>query len=411
MKKDVSLKIKKLNKELDRYGEKKLIKLRQEVNELYFNKHLSKKKIAKKKALSNKFVIRWTHSPEQDFSQDRRGWPKGRRRKWDKMIEKRIKEIHNYLKDDPKEFYAGATAIVQQWIRKYPTETIPPLRTIGRILKELGLSEARKKGRNKGAARYLCYPEYTIYTLLGGRVLEADFIGKKYITGRTQPLNFVGFSFKKEPKLRYYKRIEDQTSDSFISQCKHFFAKFEKPDFIKVDNALTFIGSGSAKRSLSKTIKFLLDNEVIVIFSVPRKPFSQASIEGNNSVFSRMFWNKIKFKNTDEIDEKLQWFNEASQSYTGYEVPRKKEKINKKFTPKLYFIRQVSEDAGQAGRAYIDVLNEKIFLPSSYINYFVLAQWNLDDEELLVHFEKEQESKCIKTLSFEINPRSKFLLK
>lgn len=386
--------------------EKKLIKLRKKVNELFFKYHLSKSMIAKKEKTSRNFVIRWTQSPNQDFTKDNRGWPKGNRKKWNKVTEKRIKEIHQFLENNPHQFYTGATAIEQEWRKRYPKSPAPPLRTIGQILKDLGLSKNKRKDRHKGAARYLCYPEYTIYNLLGKRVLESDFIGKKYIAGQTKPLNFIGFSFKKEPKLRYFRRISAQTADNFIEQCKNFFDKFEKPDFIKLDNSLATIGSASGKRNISKAMHFLLSRKVIPIFSVPRKPFSQASIEGNNSVFSRKFWNKIQFKSLKEIDKKLNWFNKSSQQYTGYQVSKKKTEIKKQFIPKIYFIRQVHEDKEQ-NKAFIDILNEKVRLAKSYINYFVLVEWDLKKEQLYVYFEKEQKPKIIKELSFKINQKSK----
>lgn len=142
-----------------------------------------------------------------------------------------------------------------------------------------------EKGRNKGAARYLCYPEYALYHLFGGRVAEADFIGMKYIFGRTEPLNFIGFSFKKEPKLRYFQRISGQTAQEFKKACGSFFKKFEKPDFVKVDNCLATIRSASGRRNISQVMYFLLENQVIPIFAVPRKPFSQASIAAVNFSF------------------------------------------------------------------------------------------------------------------------------
>lgn len=400
-----------------RNNEKKLIKLRKRVNELFFNHHLSKSMIAKKNRVSRNFVIRWTRSIDQDFSVDSRGWPKGKGRRWSKIEEAIIRKIHNYLENDPHQFYTGSTAIEQEWRKMYPDISPPPLRTIGRILSDLGLSDKRRRDRHKGAAKYLCYPEYTIYHLLGGRVLEADFIGKKYIAGRTDPVNFIAFSFKKEPKLRYFKRVEGQTAYNFIYETKNFFKRFEKPDFIKVDNGLAVIGSASGKRNVSKAMMFLLDNQVIPIFAVPRKPFSQASIEGNNSVFSRKFWNKIQFKSIQEVDEKLEWFNIASQRYTCYQPPMIKHKTNqpendkphieKDFIPKIYFIRQVKEDKEQTSKAFIDILNQKVFLPKSYINYFMLSEWNLIEETLNIYFEKEQKSKLIKKFSFKINQRSK----
>jgi len=389
------------------HDEKKLIKLRKKVNELFFNHHLSKSMIAKKKKVDRNFVIKWTESPTQDFTKDDRGWPKGKRRKWTAKDEERIKSIYNDLHQNPLEFYTGASAIEQGWRKRYPNIPSLPLRTIGQILSDLGLSKSNRRDRRKGAARYLCYPEHTIYHLLGGRVLEVDFIGKKYITGRTEPLNFIGFSFKKAPRLRYFKRVSGQTADNFIEQSKGFFQRFEKPDFMKIDSCLAATGSASGKRNISRTMRFLLENQVVPIFAVPRKPWSQASIEGNNSLFARKFWNRIQFTSVDEIDEKLEWFNLSSQKYTDYRPPQIEQGTKKDFISRIYFIRQVKEDKEQTQKGFIGILNETVFLPKSYINYFVLAEWNLKEETLYIYFEKEQKPEMIEEVSFKINPRSK----
>lgn len=349
-------------------------------------------------------MTRWTKSPQQDLTVDHRGWPRSKRRKWTKADEKRIQEIHQELESDKLAFYTGATAIDQRWREKYPSISPPPLITIGRIMKDLGLSAPRKKGRSKGAAKYLCYPEHTIYALFKGRVMEADFLGEKYLTGRTEPLNFIAFSFKKEPRLRYYQRVEAQTADCFIAEAEKFFEKFEKPDYIKVDNCSATIGSASGKRNLSRVMKFLLENQVIPIFAVPRKPFSQASIEGNNSVFARKFWNRINFRSVKEVETKLEWFNQSSEKYLQYQRPRKKNTKKKKFAPRVYFIRQARGDHGQA---CIDILNEKVLIRKSYINYYVLAEWLLKTERLNIYFEKNNQQRLIKRLSFAINKRSK----
>ena len=36
------------------------------------------------------------------------------------------------------------------------------------------------------------------------------------MTGRTEPLHFIGFSLKTEPRLRHYERVEGQTTEEFI---------------------------------------------------------------------------------------------------------------------------------------------------------------------------------------------------
>ncbi len=391
------------------FYEKKLFKLRQDVNKLFFNNHLNKSMIAKKKKVSRPFVIKWTRFSNQDFTKDNRGWKKGKRRKWAKEIERKIKKIHNVLKNNPFQFYFGATAIEQGWRKKYPKVSPPPLRTIGQILQDLNISKKAKRDKHKGAAKYLCYPEYTIFNLIAKRVLELDFVGDKYITGRTEPLNFIGFSFKKEPRLRYFKRILGETGDEIINYLELFFKKFEKPDAIKMDNGFAMAGTPSSPRVISKVPLWCLSQKIIPIYSVPRKPFSQASIEGNNSVFSKKFWKRIQFKNLKEVDIKLEWFNKSSEQYLDYHKP-KKNKNNKKFIPKIYFTRQVLEDQ-KTKKGFINVLNEKVLLRKSYINYFVLAEWNLKQEMLYIYFEKEQKPKIIKKISFKINLKSKEKLK
>lgn len=56
----------------------------------------------------------------------------------------------------------------------------------------------------------------------------------------------------------------------------------------------------------------------------------------------------------------------------------------------------------------IDVLNELVALPTAYIHYFVLAEWNLQDERLKIYFEQNQKAKCIKSQSFKLNPNSRY---
>jgi transposase len=386
--------------------QKKIILLRRLANQLYFRDGLSKKAIAAQLGVSRPFVIRWSQSMDQDVTIDDRGWPKGRRRRWSEQTERRIASLHTELKHGSDAFYWGPTAIAQKWLRHYPTEPPPPLRTIGQILKDLGLSEPHGRKVRKGASRYLCYPEHTVYEVLGQRVMESDFIGKKYITGTQQPIHFLAFSFKKPPKLRHFERVEAQSADCFIEQCERFFDSFEKPDCIKVDNAAATIGSGSGKRTISRAVQFLLANQVIPIFAVPRKPFSQASIEGNNSVFARKFWNRRTFSSLQEIDTTLVAFNKASRNYTGYQPPLSKANSKQTFVPKVYFIRQVRQTP-ESTDGFIDVLNESVTLPKSYINYFVLAEWNLSTELLSVYLENDKQLVEIENYPFPINPRSK----
>jgi hypothetical protein len=49
----------------------------------------------------------------------------------------------------------------------------------------------------------------------------------------------------------------------------------------------------------------LLSHEIVPIFTVPRRPFTQASTEGNDSVFARLFWSQRTLASSEEIHEQL----------------------------------------------------------------------------------------------------------
>lgn len=326
-------------------------------------------------------------------------------RKYTKADIKRIEQIHDELTEGKEEFFAGATAIAQKWRKKHPNIRVPHLKFIGRTLKQTGRSEQIKKGKNKGAAKYLHYPEYSIKQL-EERLLEIDFIGKKFIKGRTEPLNFIGFSLRKPRKLKHFRRITGETGDNIIKESKRFFRKFEVPDVIKMDNSFAASGSGYYKRTLSEVVIYYLTQQIIPVFAPPRSPWSQASMEGSNSVFSRKFWHTIEFKNVQHVDKRLQDFNNCYRRYCSYESPEEKSKQKKNFIPKVYFIRKVYENS-ETHKGFVDVANTKVSIPKSYINFFTLSEWNLKQEMLYIYFENEKELKLIKKVSFKIYPKSK----
>ena len=350
----------------------------------------------------------WTQDKNRDPLEDHRGWPRGKGREYSQKTVKRVRQLHRALRKDAQEFFHGASAIRMTWQQRYPLEEVPSIRHIGRIMAAEGLA-AKPKRSSKGAAKYLCYPETTLYTGISTRLLESDFIGQKFMRGRTAPLNFVGFSFKKAPRLRWYQFIESQTAEALLEQCARFFAEFETPDAIKVDNALAMSGSRSGKRSLSRFMFEMLRRQITPIFAVPRKPFSQASIEGNNSVFSRAFWNRHEFTSEREIKEHLGWFNKSSERYCQYQRPTSAPRRRRSWLPRIYFVRQVQSDECKR-HGTISVMNEIIPVDPALINYFVLAEWQPTNNRLLVWLEKESKAEQVASVRLEQNINAKYKL-
>jgi len=345
-------------------------------------------------------VDHWTQSPDQDLSSDGRGWKKNRGRAYSLRDEQRVLKLHRELDRDPEEYFSGASAIDTRYREVYPAGKPLSLRFIGRTLAKYGLSQ-KPKVRVKGASRYLHYPA-VLLAHLGESLLEMDFIGKKFIEGRTAPINFIGFSLTRPRRLKYFQRVQSETASEAIEHCQRFFERFEKPDVIKIDNGFAFAGTAPQPRVLNAFSIFLLQHQIIPVFTAQRKPWNQASIEGSNSIFSRKFWRRERYTSLEMIDNKLKLFNTSYQNYLGYTPPKVKRTRPKRFIPKVYFIRKVYEDQ-KTGKPFIEILHEHITLPKAYAGMFVLAEWNLKQSKLNIRYENDGKAKKIKQCHFVLN--------
>jgi hypothetical protein len=262
--------------------------------------------------------------------------------------------------------------------------------------------KAHKK-KIKGNSTYQHYPK-ALLEKIGEIIVEIDFL-ERVIKGQTKPLNFISFSCK-QLNLRQFKRIPAQTSICARKEIEWFCDNFFTPSGFKMDNGLSFIGSASGRRSLSKVVIMLLGMKVLPIFTNPRSPWNNGSVEGSNSVFARNFWNKFIFNSVADVDEKLELFNMSSLNRSKFNKESFKQIIKNKFIPKIYFIRKVYEDEKKE-KGGVNILNERINLPKEYIGLFTLSEWNLKTEILTVMFEKDQKKQIIKKIKFKINKRSR----
>lgn len=301
------------------------------------------------------------------------------------------------------EFYIGPETILSEIENSnYINKERINLSFIKKTLKDSGLTKAREK-KTKGNSKYQHYPK-TLIEKLGVLIVEIDFL-ERAIKGQTKPLNFISFSCKRL-NLRQFKRIPAQTSECARIEIKWFCDIFFTPDGFKMDNGLSFIGTASGKRSLSKVVIMMLSMKVLSIFTNPRSPWNNGSVEGSNSVFAKNFWNKFIFNSIADVDRKLELFNASSLNRSKFNKENFKRIVKKKFIPKIYFIRKVNHDEKKE-KGEINILNEKINLPREYINLFTLSEWNLKTEILTILFEKEQKKQIIKKIKFKINKRSR----
>ena len=283
--------------------------------------------------MSWEFVIQWTQSEDQDFEKDKRGWKKGKTRTHTDSEKQLVKNTREEFEKSNDKLYIGPKAIL-----KYLSENNDQdkqngninfakinLSFIKKVLKEFGLSKPHQK-RKRGGSKYQNYPKQLI-SEIGSLILEIDFV-QRFIKGQTKPVHFIAFSCK-SLGLKQYRRISAQTNENVKKEIEWFFDNFFVPDAVKMDNGLAFIGSASAVRTISKTIKFLFEKKIIPIFTNPRSPWNNGSVEGSNSVFAKNFWNKFTFESIADLDKRLELFNKSSLWYSDYDQSKIQEKEDK----------------------------------------------------------------------------------
>ena len=303
------------------------------------------------------------------------------------------------------------------YAKQYPNEQPPSIWFIDETVRKSGLQTRKPKKRKKGGSQYLLYPVQAIRSL-GSVQQSADFIGKKYIRGQTEPINIFSTSYQAPFKLYQIKPVQAEKAVYAIENLTQLWRKYPLPDVLRIDNGLQFKGAGRAKRSLGTFLKFLLNLNVKPLFGSPSKPWTNPHIEGHNRVFNEKVWSRNFFTDTDQIATECKRFNSESLEYFHYKYaqlifngnypyiePDHEIETNKLLSvknKKIFFIRFV-ESREKDKKAYINILNEHISLPEKYNHQFVFVEWNIEKEKLIIYSEYKKAISMIMERTFNLN--------
>jgi len=240
-----------------------------------------------------KWIERYKQNPQGDWFKSESNAPKQSIHKIDNTMEKSVISIRRSLQQKPYS-QKGALSIMYEFER---LEMKPPsLSTINRILRRNNLI-------NPSSERTRRETEYPSYFL---DVQQMDLIGPKYLKG--------GFRFY------FYNIIDIQThyagvypipdkSAESITPCTiDFWKSFQMPDFLQMDNELSFRGSNRHPRGLGLLMRVALSNSVTPIFIPPAEPWRNGIIEKFNNTVLRYFYNTHTFSSFEELCEKAKEF-------------------------------------------------------------------------------------------------------
>lgn len=212
--------------------------------------------------------------------------PRRIRNKTPKEIEEQVLKIRVRL-ETSKYCQIGALAI--QWeMEKLEIEPIPSW-TIDRILKRHNVVREKKQYKPKGKK----YPD--VKDIFSDSIQQADLLGPRYIKndGRFYSLNVIDLESYLAAVNPCRTKGDEDVANGFLRAWK----AIGKPDYLQLDNELSFRGSNRYPHSLGLVLRMCLALGVQVIFIPIGEPWRNGTIEKFQDVFDKMFYRKQLFTN------------------------------------------------------------------------------------------------------------------
>lgn len=359
-------------------------------------------------------IIDWL---DRDTYEERRGWHGGKRVYTD-TEERRVAAIKRGMKrrDD---YLQGAGQVQMHYSTKYPTDRLPSEWFINDVVrrKKLQSREVKKRKRGTDIVKRLLFPIQSIIKL--GRIHQsADFIGKKYITGRTEPISFFSTGYYQWFKLYRMWLVSAETVEEAIRCLTEFWTTHPIPHVFRLDNAMTFRGARQLMAHLGRFLKFLLNLNITPLFTAPYQSYTNPHIEGNNSTFAQKVWARNTFTSVEEIDHECTRFNDENERFYQWKFKERLcaqglrfleanqdialETLRSTRGKKVTFIRQVKRWAEEDNKHGVVLLNKFVSLPEQYNNQYVFTVISLETATLHVYSEHEGISTEIYTEPFPI---------
>jgi len=357
--------------------------------------------IARRLGIRRPTIVEWL---AQDTHTDDRGWAHGRRRTHTDEEVTRIVTLKEQ-RIAARSYLQGAEHIQMDYTRAHPTDDLPSLWFIGDVFRQHGLQTKRPKPRRKqqGIVERLRFPIKTIVGL-GAIQQAADFVGKKWIAGRSEPITIFSTCYYQWFKKFRIWRTTAETSECAIACLSEFWRDHPVAHVLRVDNGMQFRGTGRGIANLGRFLKFLLNTGVTPLFSSPYQSYTNPHIEGNNRTVADL-WSANHFTDVAQIDREIERFNvehdaffrwkwneqltDARLRYLTEDATITTDVLRSTQGKKVFFIRFVERWTERGNQIGIILLNRFVPVPDAFVHQYVLACINFETAMLSVIEEHE----------------------
>jgi len=221
--------------------------------------------------------------------------------------------------------YSQRGAISIQYELRLQQATVLPVWKINKILKNANLITKEPKDK-KRTNEYPC---------LGVILDQMDFVGPRYVKGdgRFYSLNIIDTT----THFVHVNPIRGRDADNVLQSVVRFWKKRGVPDYLQMDNELSFRGSNRHPHSFSKLIRLALSLQVIVVFIPIQEPWRNGIVEKFNDSFSKRFIRSKSFKNFEDLQNCARDFESFHNQHHRY-------KANKSRTPNEQLSYELERD-------------------------------------------------------------------
>jgi len=168
-----------------------------------------------------------------------------------------------------------------------------PASTIKRIIQREGLLPEKLPYMPKGKS----YPK--MKALYANSLHQADLVGPRYIKGdgRFYSLNVMDIATHRIKLNPCRRKADENIAEGLINTWR----KLGMPDFLQVDNELSFRGSNRYPHSLGLVLRLCLLLRIQTIFIPQAEPWRNAEIESFQDIFDKNFFRVQKFSSFHDL--------------------------------------------------------------------------------------------------------------
>ena len=347
--------------------------------------------VAKQLKRSRQWVYKWierSSDQKEDWSKSKSTKPHTIANKLATNVEEAIVNTRLMLQKHPY-MESGAYPILHE-LGKQGIEA-PSIATINRILKKHGLTQSKQRYVKSG----IDYPEEPFNMQI------MDLIGPRYLRGANK-FYMLSIISNDTRHAGVYPMLT-KNSEDITKAVTSFWKTYSRPDFLQMDNELSFKGSNRHPRGLGLLLRTALSLNVTPRFIPAGEPWRNGVVERFNQKvektllsqkhkdFSNLLEHSKEFMQTHNSEHHYSTMGHRTPNELGTEIDLPIEPLNQNYTVgerpvidsyninEISFIRLVRSDC------LINVLNTDIQVDPSLMHTYVEAVLCINSHRLLIY--------------------------